>query len=124
MSKEPIPSPGTPVGTVIRQLRKEREWTLEELSQRADISVSGLSQIETGAVKRLREANVKKLASAFGVSEEMLDPKRLANRVQAEAETLAQRQLVGAVLALDSSLAEEALAVLSELARRRKATPR
>lgn len=124
MSKDSTPSAGALVGTAVRQLRKARDWTLEDLSGHTGISVTGLSQIETGAVKRVRTETVKRLASALKVPEDMLDPRRLAHRVEAEAQTLQQRQLVTAVLALDAELAEEGLAVLTELARRKRESPR
>lgn len=114
------PTRGALVGAAVRQLRRERGWTLEQLSERTDISVSGLSQIETGRVSRVRDENVRRMAEAFNVPPDMLDPRHLAARVEEEAQALTQRQLVDAVLTLPPDLAEDALAILGELAKRKK----
>lgn len=50
----------------IKQLRFEKGMTLKELSERTDLSVSFLSQIERGT-SSLAITSLKKIADAFGV---------------------------------------------------------
>ena len=54
------------MGNQVRKLRKEREMTLEELSEVSGISQSYLSRIESGE-RNLTIQNAVKIASAFGV---------------------------------------------------------
>lgn len=120
MKKDPPGSTGQAVGGAVRQLRKDRGWTLEALSEKTDISVSGLSQLENGRTTRLRRENLTRLAEAFQVAEEDLDPRRWAARVASEARTLDQRRLVDAILALSPEDAAEAKRIVAELAERRR----
>lgn len=119
MKKGP-PTAAAVVGAAVRQLRKDRGWTLETLSELTDISVSGLSQLENGKTTRVRRENLSRLATAFNVAEEELDPGLLARQVAARATTLDQRRLIDAVLSLPAEDAAEAKRVLLELAERRR----
>lgn len=123
MKKRP-PTTGAIVGAAVRQLRKDRGWTLEVLSQKTDISISGLSNLESGKTTRVRRENLTRLAAALGVSEAELDPRSCAERVANDATTLDQRRLVDAVLSLQAEDAEEAKRLLVELASRRLKKPK
>jgi transcriptional regulator with XRE-family HTH domain len=120
----PPVTPGAIVGEAVRQLRHQRGWTLETLSEKSHISVSGLSLLETGRTAFVRRSNIAKLASALNVSEAELDPAKWGERVAAEATTLEQRRLVDAVLALPPDVADEAIEVIAALiARKREKKP-
>jgi transcriptional regulator with XRE-family HTH domain len=120
MKKGPPPSSGAMVGATVRQLRRDRGWTLATLSEKTSISVSGLSQLESGKTTRVRRENLTRLAAAFDVSAEVLDPQLWAARVAREASTLDQRKLVDAILSLSEDDAAEAKRVIAELASRRR----
>ena len=51
----------------IRRYRKERGWTLEALSKRADLSVAQLSKLETGKSEPSIDS-LRKLAAVYGVA--------------------------------------------------------
>lgn len=50
----------------IKELRKEREWTVEHLADLVGLSKSYVSEIENGK-KQANQARIKKFAEAFGV---------------------------------------------------------
>lgn len=55
------------IGGRIRNLRKQRDWSIESLALEANLSISQISEIERG----LRDAQIttyKKIADAFGIS--------------------------------------------------------
>ena len=54
------------IGDKIRELRKNNRFTLRELSERAELSVSFLSDIENGR-RNPRLENLGKIADAFNV---------------------------------------------------------
>ena len=121
MKKRPLRSTGPVVGAAVRQLRKDRGWTLETLSAKTDISVSGLSQLETGRTTRLRRETLTRLAEAFDIAEEVLDPQRWALRIANTARTLDQRRLVDAILSLSpEEAAKEARRIVAKLAKQRQ----
>lgn len=62
---------GTSIGRRIRELRKSRGWTLDELAVRAEISRSYLSRIETG-YRRISQRHIAQLAKTFGIDVEEL----------------------------------------------------
>jgi transcriptional regulator with XRE-family HTH domain len=51
----------------VRELRKTRDWTLEQAAQRAGLARSTLSKIENGQMSPTYEA-LKKLATGLGIS--------------------------------------------------------
>lgn len=59
------------IGALLRELRKRREMTLEQLSEQTGISVSSLSRIENTRLGLTIE-KVEMLARALGVSPEVL----------------------------------------------------
>ena len=65
------------VGARIKRLREEREWSMAKLAVEADMSVSGVSMIETGK-RNLTTTTLAKLARAFGVEVADLFPKAQA----------------------------------------------
>ena len=121
MKKRPRRPAGPVVGAAVRQLRKDRGWTLETLSAKTDISVSGLSQLENGRTTRLRRETLARLAKAFDIAEEDLDPQQWAVRVANAARTLDQRRLVDAILSLSpEDAAKEAKRLVAKLAKQRQ----
>ena len=66
------------VGREIRRLREERGWSQTKLAAGADMGVSGVSQIETGA-RNPSAVTLAKLAEALGVEVADLFPKEQAS---------------------------------------------
>ena len=62
------------VGREVKRLRDERGWSQARLAVEADMSVSGVSQIENGK-RNLSTATLAKLANALGVEVAELFPK-------------------------------------------------
>ena len=62
------------VGREIRRLREEKGWSQAKLAAAADMGVSGVSQIETGA-RNPSTITLAKLAGALGVEVADLFPK-------------------------------------------------
>lgn len=58
-------------GARVKQLRKARKWTQEELARRSDISLSFLGHIERGTRKASLETLIQ-LANALGTSADLL----------------------------------------------------
>ena len=58
------------IGRAIKDIRKEKDWSQEELATRANITQAALSQIERG--KRPGNETIKKLAAALNVPESLL----------------------------------------------------
>lgn len=50
----------------IKELRKEREWTVEHLADLVGLSKSYVSEIENGK-KQANQARIQKFADAFGI---------------------------------------------------------
>lgn len=91
---EPMPQ-ATPLGNKLRELRKQRRWTLDELAIKIDSSKSHLSSIETGRTRDPSVSVLQKLAGAFGVSYDfLLDPELLAEAPE-------DREFIGRYLRLD-----------------------
>lgn len=57
----------------VRELRRERGWSLDELSQRTGVSKSHLSSVERG-MKSPTIAIARKIAEVLGVSLDRLFP--------------------------------------------------
>lgn len=55
------------LGARVRELRKERDWTLEQAAQQAGLARSTLSKIENGQMSPTYDA-LKKLAVGLGIS--------------------------------------------------------
>src|SRR5829696_7706923 len=62
------------VGREIRRLREEKGWSQAKLAGAADMGVSGISQIETGA-RNPSAVTLSKIAEALGVGVADLFPK-------------------------------------------------
>lgn len=60
------------LGGVIRQIRKERGLTLQQLAEQAEVTAGFLSKIERGVNSPSFE-NVQKICYALGVSSDMLE---------------------------------------------------
>ena len=63
---------GADIGERIAELREERALTQVELAERARISPSTLSLIESGKVEHPHVSTIRKLAKALGVEPEIL----------------------------------------------------
>jgi transcriptional regulator with XRE-family HTH domain len=87
------------IGRTLRRLRQEREWSLRELAKRADMSLNGVHNIETGHSTPSSET-VFKLAKALGVSPGTLylSPKALAPPPRTYLELLERAGAVGSGL--------------------------
>ena len=55
-------------GKRLRDLRKGRGWSQEELAKRAGLSRSALPKLETGRFKDTRHDTIEKLAKAFDMT--------------------------------------------------------
>jgi transcriptional regulator with XRE-family HTH domain len=62
----------TPLGNKIRELRKSKGYTLEELAQRADSSKSYIWELENKNPPRPSADKVAKIAAALGVTSDYL----------------------------------------------------
>lgn len=51
----------------LKELRKKRNWTQQELAQKANLSFNAVTKIEQGAAKHPTLKTLIKLADAFGV---------------------------------------------------------
>ncbi|MFH0732145.1 MAG: helix-turn-helix transcriptional regulator [Candidatus Omnitrophota bacterium] len=52
----------------LKELRKERNWTQQELAQKASLSFNAITKIEQGAAKHPTLKTLIKLAEVFGIS--------------------------------------------------------
>lgn len=52
----------------IRKLRKEKEWSQDQLARKADVPFTTLTKIETGVIKKPSVFTVEQIATALGVS--------------------------------------------------------
>jgi len=52
----------------LKELRKDRKWTQQELAQKANLSFNAVTKIEQGAAKHPTLKTLIKLAEAFGIS--------------------------------------------------------
>ncbi len=59
----------TRLGQVLKALREEREWTLDELAKRAKVTNVYIWQLETGVRKNPSLAVLKRLAKSLRVPE-------------------------------------------------------
>ncbi len=57
----------TRLGQVLKALREEREWTLDELAKRAKVTKAYISQLENGVRKNPSLAILKRLAKSLRV---------------------------------------------------------
>lgn len=59
-------------GVLVRQLRRQKQWSVEELARRARVDAEDLRQIERDIHYRPRPRTVHQLANVFGVPERSL----------------------------------------------------
>lgn len=52
----------------LKELRKERSWTQQELAQKANLSFNAVTKIEQGAAKHPTLKTLLKLAETFEIS--------------------------------------------------------
>ena len=51
----------------LKELRKEHNWTQQELAQKANLSFNAVTKIEQGAAKHPTLKTLLKLSEAFGI---------------------------------------------------------
>ncbi len=56
------------MGDRIRELRKERGWTLEELSKKINMKATNLSKYERGDLNNMKRSTIELLSNLFDVS--------------------------------------------------------
>lgn len=56
------------IGDKIKQLRKEKGWTQEQLGEMVGVKKAAINKYETGNVKNLKRNTIAGLAKALGVS--------------------------------------------------------
>jgi transcriptional regulator with XRE-family HTH domain len=66
-SGEPAPAQPVDLGLRVRELRRAKDWTLEQAATQAGLARSTLSKIENGQMSPTYEA-LKKLAQGLGIS--------------------------------------------------------
>ena len=65
------------IGKQIKNVRKKKEWSQEDLARKADIPLSTIAKIEVGIIKNPSIEKIAKIASALGVSvDELLNIKQ------------------------------------------------
>lgn len=52
----------------LKELRKEHNWTQQDLAQKSNLSFNAITKIEQGVAKHPTLKTLLKLAEAFGVS--------------------------------------------------------
>lgn len=108
------------VGREIRQRREEKGWSQAKLAAAADMGVSGVSQIETGA-RNPSAVTLEKLAKALGVGVADLFPKaqpplpELDDGRQREQPEEPEEKLKAALVIMADSLAERMKDYVEEL---------
>src|SRR6266498_2228525 len=104
-------------GALVLHLRVQRGWTQEQLARLSGITVGSVSNLERERTVLPNAETVEKLAEAFGLEPEELDPRWLAERVIAQARSLARRQAIKVVLELSDRQVQAALAQLAVMAK-------
>lgn len=56
-----------PIGKIIKEWRHHRGYTMDELRQRAGVSKSYVSQLESGKIRNPKDEYIRKIAQALGV---------------------------------------------------------
>ena len=138
LSSRPMPAVSrqpTPFGVAVKELRLQRGWTQAILANKTGLSITALSNIESGVTTRVSRGTRQAIAKALAVAEEELDPIALGERVATGAVSLEQRRAVllalsappGSLERLFSHPGEEiseALSVLRQLAETERARRR
>jgi transcriptional regulator with XRE-family HTH domain len=80
------------LGKKLREMRLQKKWTLNELSQRAGLSISHISSLERGTRNKPSMAVVRKLANALQVPIHHLDETYLGDQdLYSEADLILSR---------------------------------
>ena len=107
-------------GRLVRQLRTDRGWTQRELALRADLTETTVSNIERGATRRITTDTAEGLATAFAMTPELLDPRRLGDAVAEEANTIDRRAAIQSILAVDPEDLPLVFAAIEGLKKKRR----
>jgi len=104
------------LGKRLRRVRKERELTLEQLSNETRISVATLSRVERGGSKEIDSGTLVQLCRWLGVQSEDFrlgaEPPKIPGRKAAPANT---PEAVELYLRADKNLDQRAAALLAEM---------
>lgn len=107
-------------GRLVRQLRVDRGWTQRELAQRAHLTETTVSNIERGATRRITTDTAEGLATAFNLTPDLLDPRRLGDTVAEEATTIDRRAAIQSILQVPLEDLPLVFEALEELKRKRR----
>ena len=118
MSPDGTPSTPPNVGGLIRQLRHERQWSQQQLTDATGLHLQTVSAIERGIQNPTAET-IDSIAAAFGVTPSQLDSKRLGEVVAREARTIEQRAAVELALTLPPADLKALMDALRERQERR-----
>ena len=101
----------TEIGSRIKKLRREKDWTQADLAELAGISQRNISRYESGNIEP-RKSTVLKLANVFGVStEELLGKIELSDGSPPKDPELSR--LMSAIAALPKEKREALLKVIN-----------
>lgn len=99
------------LGTLLKEERTKRQWSLREVEEKTGIHNAHLSQIESGAIARPAPNLLFTLAAVYDLRYEEL--MKLAGHLRAEGKGQTRRSLQGAALhALDELTPKEQRRVL------------
>lgn len=104
-------------GALVHHLRVQRGWTQEQLARLSGITVGSVSNLERERTVLPNAETVERLAAAFGLGPEELDPRRLGEQVTEQARSLARRQAIKLLLELSDRQVQAALPQLAAIAR-------
>ena len=79
------------LGARVRELRKERDWTLEQAAKKAGLARSTLSKIENGQMSPTYDA-LKKLATGLGIPVPQLFTPPKAAQITSDSPIRIQRE--------------------------------
>jgi transcriptional regulator with XRE-family HTH domain len=104
-------------GALVYRLRVERGWTQEQLARFSGVTVNSISNLERQITLLPNIDTVERLARAFGIDPEDLDPRILADRVEQEASSVLRRRAIKVMLDLSERDVEAMLARLEQAER-------
>jgi transcriptional regulator with XRE-family HTH domain len=113
----------TSFALAVRELRKQRGMTQEDLARRARVSVTTLSNLENQHRVRIYPSTKQRIANALGVALADLDSSALAEQIATRLLTPEQRAAIQDILAAPPEMVavvRQALAKFAAERRRRK----
>ena len=104
-------------GVLVHHLRVQHGWTQAQLAHLSGIAVSSIANLERERTLLPNAETVERLAAAFGLAPEELDPRWLADMVNEQARSLARRQAIKLLLELNERQVQAALPQLVLIAK-------